>query len=520
MGKSVVYDFSGTGNFLEFGKSIERVTGRITTKFKAMDNQTKKTSRSLGVMGKTSEVVGNKMKALVLASGASVAASAKAFGDFESGLIDIQNLMSGDQLEQFGGQAEVLSQNAIKMGFSIADANKGLFDTVSALGSSEGSFESFEQAQRLAIAGSTDLSTAVDGMTTAIGIFGDEAGGAERIANSFFAAQVKGKVTVAGLARNMGKVGAAGKLAGFELDPLLAAVAAITTKGFRAEVATTGLASGLNALLKPEKEAAKLMEENGIAFGATALQATSLQEVLTQIAFVAENNPDVMARMFPQEALKVMASMDSAGLKTMQGALDLMKTDQLGPAEAKKLATFNQAMGRTMGGIKVMAISIGEALAPALILIGEGLSIVTAGFNDLGKQEKTIAALTFVGLLLFGGLAIAIGWIPAAITVAVAAVGALLAVFASKKDAIEAWLEGMRTRVRNFFTIGSLDTEISGAVSGEVGATISGVESTPTKNTLNGTIKIEANPGSAITSTKVASSNPGLNVQTQNSEIF
>ncbi len=553
MGKSVVYDFSGTGNFLSFGKQVERGADRITRSFRKMDSGAKRVSASFTRVGKSATALGTKLRTTSLAAGAGIVASAKSFGDFESGLIDTINLLDKADVSKFAGQLEDLSKGAIKMGFDISDSNDGLFNMVSALGASDRSLAGFVSAQRLAIAGSTDLAIAVDGMTTAIGIFGDEAGTADEIANAFFAAQVKGNVKVAGLARNLGKVGAAGKLAGFGLRPLLSAVSAITVKGFRAEVAATGLASGINALLKPEKQAAKLMRQNGIVFGASALRRTNLVDVMTDIARVAKDNPDAMAKMFPQEALKVMGSIDTDAIRIIQESLSLMKTDQLGPAEAKKLDTFNVAMRQTFGSIKLMAIAIGEQLAPGIKMIGGLVRSLTAGFLMLPDSMQKVVAwiLTLVAiaapfLLIFGGTATVIGavtgafaalagvlaaplgmlivmasaflGIPIAIAIVVAAVAGLGVLLFKNWDLI---VEKFH-QVKSFLGFGgdADGIDVSGSADVNTSNTVTGVTDINSKNTFEGSLTVKAEPGTAITKTKSKSSGGGLNVHTQNTDTF
>lgn len=553
MAKSVIYDFSGTGNFLSFAKSVERGSAKVVRQFKTLAQQADRVSASLTRVGKRTIGLGRSLQAMSLVAGASVVASAKSFGDFESGLIDVINLVDTADVGKFSGSLEELSKDALRMGFVIGDANKGLFDTVSALGAGERSFSVFEASQRLAIAGSTELTTAVNGMTSAVGIFGDEAGTSTEIANAFFAAQVKGKLDVAGLAKNIGKVGASGKLAGFEFRPLLAAVSAITTQGLTAEVAATGLASGINALLKPEKQAAILMRQNGIAFGASALQRTDLVTVMERIAQVAKDNPDAMAKMFPQEALKVMGAINTDSLETMAEALALMKTNQLGPAEAKKMDTFNQSMKQTFGSIKILAITIGSSLAPVIKFFGRVIQSVTAIFDTFSDTTKSVFSFILVGAAglstlflvigkgalvmatwgkvlaglgnLLGALAFAakflfamlvgfIGFWPAVIALAVAGIVALGVLIHTKGEEMLAFGK----KIAGIFGFGDSSVEVAGpdALEAQPNLEVTGVKDIASKTTMEGEITVKAEPGTAVTKTKSKGSGPGLNTHPQN----
>ncbi len=139
MAKAVVYDFSGQGDLLRMLGDVEKQSVKLRKQMVGLAKDTKKAGAGLDRMGKGAVALGGKLRNMSLAAGAAVVASAKSFGDFESGLIDIINLLEDDAaVLKFGDTLQALSKGAIRdFGFATSEANKGLFDTISAMGANE-----------------------------------------------------------------------------------------------------------------------------------------------------------------------------------------------------------------------------------------------------------------------------------------------------------------------------------------------------------------------------------------------
>ncbi len=257
-----------------------------------------------------------EIKAVAAVSVAALGVSVKAFSDFESGLTNVNTLLSGDELKQYGGSLQGASQEAVGMGFAIKDSNKALFDMVSALGASEKTSEDFKVAQKLAIGGVTDLSTSVDGLTSVMNAYGKETTSANDVANAFFSAQKAGKTTVAELAANVGKVAPIAKQAGIGFQTLLATMSQLTLGGLSTEMATTALRSAISGLINPSEQARKVLEKYDVPIGAAALQSANFTDVLKKLALAAKEDKDALAEMIPsQEALTAIAAL---GLKKLE----------------------------------------------------------------------------------------------------------------------------------------------------------------------------------------------------------
>jgi TP901 family phage tail tape measure protein len=378
-------------------------------------------SRNMALLSRVSKRVGQNMQdagnkitsKFSLPAAAGMTGVIASFSTFEKGLTNVLTLLDDEAIKNLGPQLKSASLAAVDAGFTIGDANKALFDTISALGGSEKSLEAFSLAQKLAIAGVTDLSIASDGLTSVMNAYGKEVTDANEVANAFFSAQRGGKTTVEELANNIGKVAPAAKLAGVGFKELLSAVAQLTLGGLSTEQATTSLSSALASLIKPSKEAEKVLKKFKVPFGATQIKAKGLQFTLEKLAIATKKNPDALAEMIPSvEALRAIGGLTSKELANMDKIIksinkDIKEGTGLNSAYAKQQSTVSRMFSELTGEFKVFLTAVGDAISPIIkagIFILRGLVAV---LNDLTPAGKFVIGTLLglgavVGPLIFG----------------------------------------------------------------------------------------------------------------------
>jgi TP901 family phage tail tape measure protein len=376
----------------------------------------KKISKSMDKVGKTAGRVGREMRnKLTLPIVAGIGLSLKAFGDLEAGITDTINLLNKEDVPKFSKRIEEAAKSGVSFGFSIADSNKALFDSVSALGAGEQAFEVFAVAQKLAIGGSADLSVAVDGITSVVNAYGRELTDASEVANAFFSAQKAGKTTVALLSSNIGKVAPIAKLAGVGFKELLAATAQLTLGGLSTEEATTALGGALQAIIKPTKESAKILKKFNIPASASEIRMKGLRFTLEQLGKAAKKNPDLIAQMIPNiRALRAVGNITDETLQgfdqTLQNIADDIKNGTgLNEAYLRSLNTLNRVAARTFGEVKLLSGAFGKALLPEAKAVLKKINEITEGFKKLSPEMRRTIALLAVTVAALGPLAITAG---------------------------------------------------------------------------------------------------------------
>jgi regulator of replication initiation timing len=157
--------------------------------------------------------------------------SATEFATYQKGLFNVLTLLDDYTAEFEKAFGEAARGLTVKYGLAIEDVNKALFDAVSAGVPAADAIEFMNKAAVLAIAGVTDLGTAVDGMTTILNAWGKGMDEAEQAAAALFSAQKYGKTTVAELSAEIGKSAPVAKLLNVSYQETLSLYAALTAGG-------------------------------------------------------------------------------------------------------------------------------------------------------------------------------------------------------------------------------------------------------------------------------------------------
>ena len=302
---------------------------KIILDIRAQVGQAKKDIDSLKTttkgLNKEVNTTATLMKKAATAMGAfvSIGLVTKAIGDmvklnmeFEKTLTNVLTLLDKTTKAKFG---DFLSAGALqtmsKFGLEVNDVNKALFDTISAGIKAGDSIKFLQEAAKLAVGGVTDLSIAVDGMTSIMNAYALSIGDANKVASAFFTAQKFGKTTVQELAQNVGMLAPTAKMAGIGFEEMLSALALLTKQGIQTDMAATSLRATIIALTKTTPETAKIFKSLGIETGIVAIKANGFGETLMQVAKAAEENEDILTQVIPSvRALTAVAALGEDAL--------------------------------------------------------------------------------------------------------------------------------------------------------------------------------------------------------------
>jgi TP901 family phage tail tape measure protein len=378
----------------EFRKRINEVKAETASLQRGLGNLTKKSAIAFAAL-----------------SGA-VAGAALSFRSFEKDFTQIVTLLdkSSFQTKSLDQGINDLKKGVLDLraasGESFEDLNKGLFDLISAGVGAEEAVASLAVATDLAAAGGTDVSIAVDAITTSINAFGLEASDAETIAQKFFLAQKNGKTTVADIANNLGVAASSAKAYGVSLDETLAATAAVTLAGKTTSQSLTGLNQVFANIAKPTAEAIAEAERLGIQFNTTALRSKGLEGFLNDLT---------QAQGFTQQSIeKLFGSVEAQGvafaltgeqnkdfintLKQLQDEAQLSETYQNALAESN--ATLDKALKKLGGSFQAALVTVGELFAPAIIKLSDIFSGLAKKIQ--GADERTLAITKNIAGFLLG----------------------------------------------------------------------------------------------------------------------
>lgn len=393
---SVAYIFEAIDKMSQNLNTIKKNVKGLDGAFSGAGNKAKTFSQKTSMASSKIRSFGNNMRYASLAATAIGVASVRNFAKMERGILNVQGLMEKDEITKYTGKLNSLQLQAVKTGFTIDDSNKGLFDTVSALGSGNQAFNAYEQAQKLAIGGNAELSTSLDGITSVVNAYGRETTKASDVANAFYSAQIFGKTTVSELANNVGKVAPIAKVAGVGFEELLSTMSAVTLGGLSTDEATTALRGALSALSKPGTQARKILEKLGIAHGRTQIKAVGLRKVLEQVIVANKKYPDALDLAIPNiRAFTGLMTLSSDKLDIIDRSMrkiakDTIENTGLQDAYNRNLKSTDQQLKMLRGSFSAISKLLGEDLAPYVEMINNKTKELSKTLEDIDPDIRKL----------------------------------------------------------------------------------------------------------------------------------
>ncbi|TJZ73188.1 phage tail tape measure protein [Chitiniphilus eburneus] len=360
----------------------------------------------------------------------------------------------GTQLDDnagLDGLSEQVRALSVELGGDVIQNAQGLYDILlSGVDDAGEAMDRLTVANKLAVGGVTDVTTAAGGLNAVMNSFGVSAGSATDVADSFFIAAKAGATSVGELSTHIGTVAPLAAQAGASFDELIAAAAALTNGGVSTSQALTQVQGILAAVVTPTKEAAQLADELGLQFNVAALQSQGLAGFLQDLHTKTGGNAEQMALLFGQvDGLNGALALTGNQAGSFAGTLEQLRnkagaTEEafttLSDTPAARAQQFQSALGD-------LQLSLGDAVTSLAPLLG-GMTELLHRFNGLGSDTKAViaglgatawaagplvqafnqlvqAARAFQGLLGAAGLAGGLGGLTATAATTVPALGSV-----------------------------------------------------------------------------------------------
>ena len=290
----------------------------------------------------------------------------KAYREWDEAIANVSTIISdfsNNILPQLAGGIEMLSK---KWGQGVKDLAKGMYDILSAAFDASEAMNLLSTATRASIAGLTTVSKSVDVFTSILNAYGMSVYQATSLSDQLFQTVVRGKLTYDDLSSSMGYIAPIAANLGVEFKEIAAALSTVTRQGQHVDMATRGLALGLQNIADITPKAAKAAEKYGVDMSATTLRVGGLQAVLEDLsAAMEEHGAKVLPEMITNmRSLRVfMALTGKEGIEGYAKDMDLLsessgRTDE---ALAKVAGTTQMAAKIMEQSMQQLERSIGEA---------------------------------------------------------------------------------------------------------------------------------------------------------------
>ena len=409
-----------TNELSNLEKQARQASSVLGSQMQAAGAHIKEVGNNISELGEKVTGVGDKVSALggkmtatitmpVVAGGT---AAVKQATDYSSALAKLSTIADTTQtpLDDLDASIMALSDST---GMGAAEIAEASYQAISAGQSTKDAVGFVEQANVLARAGFTSMSTATDTLTTALNAYGLSADQVSSVSDKLITTQNLGKTTVDELGASMGKVIPTAAMYGVNLDQLSAAYITTTKNGIGPAESTTYINGMLNELGKSGSTTSDILKEKtGKSFSELMNSGYNLSDVLQIVQDEADSSGKSLADMFgSQEAAKAAATIIQH-TNDFTGAIKELESST-GTAQ-KAFDTLEASdpsiqFEKTKTAIQNCAISIGQILMPIVQQIAGKIQELVQKFRDLDPETQQQIVMIAAIAAAIGPLIVVIG---------------------------------------------------------------------------------------------------------------
>ena len=419
-----------TNELSNLEKQARQASSVLGSQMQAAGAHIKEVGNNISGLGEKVTGVGDKVSALggkmtatitmpVVAGGT---AAVKEATDYSSALAKLSTIADTTQtpLDDLDSSIMALSDST---GMGAAEIAEASYQAISAGQSTKDAVGFVEQANVLARAGFTSMTTATDTLTTALNAYGLSADQVSSVSDKLITTQNLGKTTVDELGASMGKVIPTAAMYGVNLDQLSAAYITTTKNGIGTAEATTYINGMLNELGKSGSTTSDILKEKtGKSFSELMNEGYNLSDVLQIVQDEADSSGVSLADMFgSQEAAKAAATI-TQHTNDFTGAIKELESST-GTAQ-KAFDTLEASdpsiqFEKTKTAIQNAAISIGQILMPIVQQVAGKIQELAQKFRELDPETQQ-------QIVKFAAIAAAIGPLIVIIGTLISSVGKII----------------------------------------------------------------------------------------------
>lgn len=342
------------------------------------------------------------LAAVGAAAGAAAVYGVKQFADFEQGMNQVFTLIPDISAEMRDQMVADVKKISSEMGIMTEQTIPALYDAIGAGVPPENVFSFIEVAQKAAVGGATDVMTTVDGLTSVVNAYGEEVLDAATASDIMFQTVNVGKVSFEDLANRLYNVVPTAQALGISFGEVGAAIAAMTSQGVPASVATTQLRQMFTELSKEGGKTSTLFKElSGKSFRQFVAAGGNVQQALQLLEDHAAKSGTGINDLFGSvEAGAGALTLTGRGTEAFTDALATM--DNAAGATQAAYETMeggiNRQLEKLAADFNVIVLDIGEAIVPvvndhilpALRGVVDGIKTVMSWFGAAADSPDSL----------------------------------------------------------------------------------------------------------------------------------
>ena len=356
---------------------------------------------------------GNLISDLVKTAGSKMAELVTSSVDigaaFETSLAKVNTIADTSVVSVDKLQKQILDTSS-SMGIAASDIAEAAYQAISAGQDTSNAVVFAGQASKLAAAGFTSSSAAVDILTTALNAYGMSAEQATHVSDVLLTTQNLGKTSVDELSSSMGRVIPLAAAYGVSVENLSSSLAVMTANGIATAEATTYTKSMLNELGDAGSAVGKILQQQtGKSFAQLNADGKSLGDVLQILYDSVDGDSTAFAGLWSSvEAGTGALSLASGGADKFNGVLAQM-VDSAGATETAyetMTGTFQHNMESLQTAASNLSIqlfdSLNDNLSEAAQWGTDCISTLTTALSEGGTEAMLDAASSILEDLTAG----------------------------------------------------------------------------------------------------------------------
>lgn len=317
---------------------------------------------------------------------------------FEYSMAKVQSIaqVSSDELDQMSKSIRGVSTD---MGYSANEVAEATYQAISASVDASKAIGFVGDSAKLARAGFTELTTAIDVETTALNAYGKEANTTAHIADDLITTQNLGKTTVDELAQSIGTIIPTAAAYGVSLDQLSTAYVLLTKQGINTAYSTTYLRGMFNELGDAGSDVSGILQElTGKTFGQLTKEGYTLGDVMQLLGEYCHGDSEAFANLFGNiRAGQGALALYNQGAEAFNDTLLIMQNNAGATDKAFEIMadTAEMTNARLEASVENLKIAVGEGLSPTIDKLKDvGIGVLDFITGVVEANPALVAALT------------------------------------------------------------------------------------------------------------------------------
>ena len=328
---------------------------------------------------------------------------------FETALAKVSTIADTSKVSVGDLNKQILDTSG-SMGVAAADIAEAAYQAISAGQDTANAVAFAGQASKLAAAGFTSSSSAVDILTTALNAYGLSADQAIHVSDVLLTTQNLGKTSVDELSSSMGKVIPLAAAYGVTVENLSSGLAVMTANGIATAEATTYTKSMLNELGDAGSTVGKILQkQTGKSFAQLNAEGKSLGDVLQILYKSVGGSSTAFAGLWSSvEAGTGALSLASGGAEHFNDVLSQMQNSAGATETAYETMTdtFQHKVETMQTAAQNFSITLYDSLEPTLGDVAQWgtdcISTLTTALSEGGPEAMLAAAGEIISDLAAG----------------------------------------------------------------------------------------------------------------------